>query len=309
MLLAAASMLPQVSAAAPPAMQAPKAQMTAPGPGGIQIEQQGVIGNWYAPAVGQVMPAILLLGGSEGGLSSGTDRMAQALHTAGFAVLQLAYYRAPGQSDALALIPLETFDHALHWIAHQPGVDAKRIGMVGGSKGAEAALLVAARHPEVRAVVAGMPSSVAWPGINWTGIENRASWTAAGNPVPTLPYGMPGPNGVLDVYANGLKSLAAHAAARIQVERIAGKVLLVCGEKDKLWPSCPMAQQIRARQPRAQVLAYADAGHAVFGVPLAPDSPALPSLAQLGGTAAGNQAARIDGWPRVIAFLHAALVR
>ena len=58
-------------------------------------------------------------------------------------------------------MPLELFDRALGWLKAQEEVDGARLAIVGGSKGAEAALIVASRHPELRAVVAGMPSSVA----------------------------------------------------------------------------------------------------------------------------------------------------
>ena len=58
-----------------------------------------------------------------------------------------------------------------------------------------------------------------------------------------------------------------------------------------------------ARANPHQHLAYADAGHAGFGAPVAPDNPNLRHLADFGGTVAGNQAARSDGWPKALAFL------
>jgi hypothetical protein len=51
------------------------------------------------------------------------------------------------------------------------------------------------------------------------------------------------------------------------------------------------------------VLAYEDAGHLVFGPPIAPDHPFYPQLELYGGTVAGNAAARADSWPKVITFL------
>ncbi len=50
-------------------------------------------------------------------------------------------------------------------------------------------------------------------------------------------------------------------------------------------------------------LAYENAGHAAVGPPLPPDSPNMSKLASLGGTAEGKQAARTDGWPKILAFL------
>ena len=55
--------------------------------------------------------------------------------------------------------------------------------------------------------------------------------------------------------------------------------------------------------PPVQVLAYADAGHLVFGPPIGPEEPFYERLGMLGGSVEGNAAARADGWPRVVAFL------
>ena len=52
------------------------------------------------------------------------------------------------------------------------------------------------------------------------------------------------------------------------------------------------------------VLAYGDAGHGVFGLPVALASPKYRYLGSLGGTPAGNQVARVNSWPKVLAFLH-----
>jgi|SRR5579859_151215 len=290
-------------------MQAPPVQRTDPAPEGRRIAEDGLIANYFPPPAGKPAPGILLLGGSEGALGAGSANIARALQASGFAVLQLSYFRAPGQSPKLALVPLESFDAGLAWLKRQAGVNQGELAVVGGSKGAEAALLVAVRHPELKAVVAGMPSSVVWPGIDWDGLETRSSWSSRGEPLPDLAYGAFSPQGgPLSVYQNGLAALPAHPDAAIPIERSSAQVLLVCGEADALWPSCPMARQLQDRdQAKVTVLSYADAGHGVFGVPLAQGDPRTAGLAVLGGTPGGNNAARSEGWPKVLAFLHRAL--
>ncbi|MFM7377128.1 MAG: acyl-CoA thioester hydrolase/BAAT C-terminal domain-containing protein [Erythrobacter sp.] len=93
--------------------------------------------------------------------------MALALQQEGFSVFHLAYFGAPGQTDTLERIPLELFDKGLDWLKARPEVVTGRVAVMGASKGAEAALLIASRRHDVAAVVAGMPTSVAWNGVNW----------------------------------------------------------------------------------------------------------------------------------------------
>jgi uncharacterized protein len=281
-----------------------------PGPDGVRIDRDGVFANFFAAKRQGKRPAILFLGGSEGGLGAGGGGPIKALTAEGYDVLYLCYFGCAGTPAQLANVPLEEFDRALAFLRAQPDVDAKRIAVVGGSKGAEAALLVASRDPRLKAVVAGMPSSVAWPGVV-NSLIMQPSWTAAGAAVPFLPYAFASyaKRGVFGLYNDALPTLPQHPDAVIPVERIRGPILLVCGEADSLWPSCPMADEISARlsangRPAASVLRYKDAGHQVFGVPV--ENP-HDWLGSLGGSADGNAAARADGWPKVLAFLKAAL--
>jgi dienelactone hydrolase len=216
----------------------------------------------------------------------------------------------------LELVALETFDRALRWLRAQPEVDPDRVAVFGHSKGAEAALLVGTRDKRLRAVIASAPTSYVWPGIDWNAIwpgSADASWTANGEPLDVLPYGgfsfqaMFGDVGRL--YEEGLENRSEHPDAAIAVERISDEVLLVCGEQDNLWPSCPMARMLDARaakagHPSVTVLAYEHAGHRVFGLPEAPSS---QSLRRWGGDPAANNAARKDAWPKIVRFLDGAL--
>jgi hypothetical protein len=290
----------------------PDIESAAPGPGGQRVTIGGNIGNFYPGPAGQRSAAILVLGGSEGGLGNGADSRARALHAQGYTTLALSWYRLPGQPERLERVPLETFYAALDWLAVRPEVDPARIAMFGTSKGAEAALLVAARRPQqVRAVVAAMPSHVVWQGFDWSMMPvNTSSWSEGGRPVPYLPITTADWSG--DIYGPALASLPRHQNTIIPVERIIGAVLLACGEADSLWPSCRMARAVRDRRVQAggittELLAYRDAGHGGHGPPVAAGTPAAERIASLGGTIAGNLAAREDGWPRTLAFLATAL--
>lgn len=286
----------------------PAVEMVEPGPTGRRVSEDGLLGNYYPGRGAGRRPALLALGGSEGGIGEGSKRPALALQAEGFAVLTLSYHRAPGQPPDLELIPLETFSNAISWLQRQGDVDPERIGIVGVSKGAEAALLVATRDPRIRAVVAGAPSSVAWQGASFDRDGNfDSSWTERGRPLEHLSYGRWRTwSDMAPILAETLKTLPRHPGAAIPIERTAAPVLLVCGEADRLWPSCPMARQLvqRARsqgRPAIALLAYPGAGHGVLG------PPRQGAEAAKGGANEANDRARADGWPRVIAFLKSAL--
>lgn len=288
-----------------------------PEPDGRRIDAPGIAGNFFPGRGVGARPGVLLLGGSEGGLGSGAAREARSLAARGYSVFQLAYFRLPGQPKALELVPVETFTRGLDWLARQPGVDRGRLAVVGGSKGAEAALLLATRRADVRAVVAQMPSAAVWNGFSWESFGSRtSSWSEAGRPLPYLAFPRGMTRSLGEVYARALATLPAHPDAAIAVERIGAPVLLVCGEMDALWPSCPMARMLRARAaaaggPAVTLLAYPKAGHAVGGVPLPSGNKRIGGMGGflLGGEGADNNAARMDAWPRVVAFLDEALAR
>ena len=300
----------------PGAPKMPPIVVADPGLTGIRIDRDGVFANFYP--INDHGPTVMLLGGSEGGLQGGGG-MVKALTEAGFNVLNVCYFGCPGTPPQLANVPLETFDRALAFLKTQPSVDPGRIVLLGGSKGAEAGLLVAARHPELKAVAVGMPSSVAWPGITFTPTA-QPGWTDGGKPLPFLPYApfsAMAKGGVFYLYADGLPAVPQHPDAVIPVERVRAPLMLVCGEADTLWPSCPMADQIQERlkangRPLAVLLRYKDAGHAVLGIPVDRANPNYTRMAEMisrsvGGTPDGNAAARADAWPKVVAFLKAAV--
>jgi dienelactone hydrolase len=201
----------------------------------VSIRDAGLVGTLFIGLGDRPHPVVVVLGGSEGGLESSESRAALfAAH--GYAALALAYFRTDGLPRELVRIPLEYFEHALAWIATQPELDARRIAVVGASRGAEAALLLAARSPVVRATVAYAPSSMVWGGLDRTHPSlHIPAWTSEGVDLEsgTSPR-------ILDVP----DSVSRYG---IPVERMHGPVLLIAGADDRLWPSAKMANQVMER--------------------------------------------------------------
>jgi dienelactone hydrolase len=280
------------------------------------VSTAGLVGKLYRPSGAEGrLPGVIVLGGSEGGLNPAVSQEARLIARHGYAALQLAYFGVPHLPETVQLIPVEYFERAVTWLRAQPGVDPNHIGILGTSVGGEAALLVAAHDPAVTAVAAAVPSNVVWQGIGG-GIDRHppSSFSLGGRALPDLPYGWGG--AVRDVYqryAGGLPALPRHAAAIIPVETINGPVMLICGERDRVWPSCAMAAAVAARlharsfPHTVQFLDFPRAGHAVFGPPVDPASADYADLGSLGGSAAANDAARQTAWPDFLAFLDRAL--
>lgn len=273
-------------------------------PGVSTTEIRGpLVGTFYAPYGKRALPAVIVLGGSEGGISR---EAAALLASHGYAALAVAYFGIAPLPDDLDRIPVETIDRAVAWLREQPSVDAKRIAIFGGSKGAELALLSASRNPAIRAVVAIAPSSVVYQSITG-GKHDSSSWTAGGKELPYAHYvtseAFTNSKRLIDLYVPTLAAAPENAA--IAVETINGPVLLLAGNDDALWPSAAMAAQLEARAKRLHfrypVLnkSMDGAGHHVARLPNRPTADSV----RLGGTAEGLAAAQRASWRAIVEFL------
>ena len=91
----------------------PPAKIVDAGPTGKRIDSDGVFGNYFPANGKEAQPAILVLGGSEGGLAIDVTRQALALQKSGYNALHLAYHNAPHKTGKMKNIPVEDFAKAL----------------------------------------------------------------------------------------------------------------------------------------------------------------------------------------------------
>lgn len=275
---------------------------------------------------GKPKPVIIILHGAEGGTGA-SWRFGPTLASLGYAVVGLPYYSAdwgqgpkeiPDLPGSFIDIRIDQLEAVRAWLRTQPEADANRIGLFGGSKGAEFALIAASKFDWIRAVVAYAPSDVVWEGWGLEMIEaegTRSSFSFRGQPLPFMPYkgfveallAGPGAN-LLKVHEDGR---AAHpereAAARIRVEHYRGRLMLVAGDDDRLWASGRMARNIAASRRAAgldtTLLVFPGVGHDTAGNGFYPTAPDVVR----GGSAQSNARAQAQAWPRAVAFLQAAL--
>lgn len=243
----------------------------------LTLAKDKVAGELFLPPPGTPRHAgVLVFGGAEGGMSQVYGAALLAAH--GYPALTVAYFDWPGLPSALDDIPLEYFETAGKILARQPQVDPAHVLVMGYSRGSEAALLLADHFPALfHGAVVYSPSSE----VNTAGDDqSRDAWSLG-------PKGIdPGP---------------------IDVSHISGPVLAFAGDLDMLWGSASSATSIIeeltvAHSPyRHQAFIYQQAGH---GEGMQPYQPAGDTtMANLGGTRAGNVAAQRDGWPKVLAML------
>jgi dienelactone hydrolase len=290
----------------------------------VPLEQDGLKGFLYYPAQGGPFPGVIILGGSEGGLFEGYARV---LASHGFAALSLAWFNYPGLPDELVEIPLEYFDRAAAWMKAQPKVRTGGLGLLGGSKGGEAALLVASRNRNFRVVVAMTPAAHVWEGHTMKFFSPDytpvSSWSLNARPLPYIPFKVTAAekelerNGELASFVrffhDGLiqADTATVEQAAIPVERIHGPILLIAGTDDQIWPSEEFCAIIVARLKKAgfpyevKHISIEKGGH----------SSTLPALITAnrgmlidgdpsGGSPKADARGGYRSWAETLAFLH-----
>lgn len=287
---------------------------------GVQVQRVEIDGreaHLYLPAdlkSDAMAPALVALGGAEGGFDGG-DLYAAWLASNGYIALSVAWYRGPGVPKDLIEVPLETVRDAVHWLQRYPRVDPQRVGLMGGSWGGIVTMATAVHLPELRVAVSWVGSPAPFRGIardvapaDFRAVD-RSPLSWQGEPLPWLPYredvdwGRPGP-----YWEPALR------AAMLPIENIAARTLWIGGGGDRLGDSGVMlavAQRRLAaagRGDRDRFLYYSDAGHLITAL-LQPTTHRhdVGPFIEVGGTSVGHARADREVGPAVLAFLAEAL--
>ncbi|MEO1007585.1 MAG: acyl-CoA thioesterase/bile acid-CoA:amino acid N-acyltransferase family protein [Planctomycetota bacterium] len=239
------------------------------------------------PPGDEPLPAIILLGGSEGG-DRASRGMAPLLASRGYLAVGVPYYspawgtqeqQFPDLPRGFAGIPVDRLADVLDAVRAREDVIEDAIGVWGVSKGAEFALAAASRIDGFAAVAAIVPSDVIWEGWG-SNMPGPSSFSWEGTPMDYVPY-----LGMGAEFAKGRRGQAVRIrlphdagrlanperveAARIRVEDIDEPVFVVGGDEDNTWDSGGMARNIAERRESAGLntvlIVDAEAGHALSG--------------------------------------------
>jgi uncharacterized protein len=202
---------------------------------------------------GKNQPLIVGLGGSEGGNAWTSDywkKTRDQFIEKGYAFLAIGYFGAKGTPDTLQKIAIEDVHNAIKAATKNRKINKNKIAIVGGSRGADLALLVGSHYTDIKCVVGIVASNVTFPGN--TNHFSTSSWAFQNKELPFVPVN----EAAIPFLMNGdlrgtfeamLTDTVAESHALIQVENINGPILLVSATKDEICPSTPMSEKMIER--------------------------------------------------------------
>ncbi|WP_338569680.1 acyl-CoA thioester hydrolase/BAAT C-terminal domain-containing protein [Arachnia propionica] len=241
--------------------------------------------NLYKPTHIRNSRAVIVLPGAWGGFDW-CNQIAALIASRGRPALALPYFdwRAEyGLPKAIEHIPLEYAQDAARRLHNESGIDPKGTSVIGMSKGAEFALAWASHDSSVNELIALSPTLYTWESVRENGKPPaRSSWTFHGEPLPFLHFDADDEfYETLDktllqkFHDRAVQEAPPNTAARLPVERIKARTLLISQESDTLWPASLMGKEIIAAIQQAETGAQVEhqivpgRGHAMFvaGVP------------------------------------------
>lgn len=202
---------------------------------------------------GKNQPLIVGLGGSEGGnawTSNYWKKTRDQFIEKGYSFLAIGYFGADGTPELLEKIAIEDIHNAIVEATKNKKVNRKKIAIVGGSRGADLALLVGSYYKNIDCVVGLVASNVVFPGN--TDHFTTSTWTFDGAELPfvpvneeSVPFLMKGD--LRGTFETMLEDTIAEKQALIKVEKIRGPILLISATQDEVAPTTPMSNKIIAR--------------------------------------------------------------
>ncbi len=224
---------------------------------------------------------VLTYGGSEG---STNFNYAADIAQKGYEVFAMFYFNAEGLPEELKNVPLENFKKVSLEI-EKTAKSPRPLTILGGSKGAEYALLLSTKYADkIDNIILYAPSAYVFQGLSFKDRTAHSSWTLGGSELEFLNfYNIDGKLG-MKIFTDMLLGKPMHyyptykaliddknhsEGARIKVENSKANALVFAGGQDQMWPSAEMAETIEKNYGgQIEVKIFEKAGHIFYGPPV-----------------------------------------
>lgn len=202
---------------------------------------------------GKKQPLVVGIGGSEGGNAWTNSRWQKTRNeflTKGYAFLAIGYFGCKGTPKILDKIAIDEVYHAIAVAKKNKKINPNKIAVIGGSRGADLALLLGSYYKDIAAVVGMSSSHAIFPGH--TQEFTTSCFTFRGKELPFIPVNEESVPFLIKrdlrrTFETMLKDTVAEQKALIKVENINGAILLLSATKDEMIPAVTMANKMMQR--------------------------------------------------------------
>ncbi len=199
---------------------------------------------------------IVAFGGGEGGNAWAGDYWSSVRNQfldEGFSFLAVGYFGSNNLPSSLDRISLNAIHDSILSVQKRNPKITDKVFVMGGSKGGELVLNLAARYSDISGVVAIVPSHVSFPAN--TVMANTSSWTYEGDEVSFVPAPFRTIFSAMRrdlhrAFSIMLEDEEAVERATIEVEKINGPLLILSASEDEMWPSTQMSNNVINRLER-----------------------------------------------------------
>ena len=253
---------------------------------------------------------VICFGGSDGGPNFET---AKRLAEEGYETFALFMFGMKNQKQTLTKIPLEQFEDLISYV-NENIKDKKPISILAASKGAEYALNLASKYPEIDNLILYAPSSYNFAGLDFK--DYGSSWTYKGKELPYIdikkssfksflkniigPALIKSPISFKETYNSAIEKDSYRQEKLIPVKDVKANILMIVGEDDLMWDSLAMANKIKDQNPKSKIYSYKGAGHIFAGNGIINLGKARIAT---GGSSESNEEARNESRKTIDAFL------
>lgn len=250
------------------------------------VKEHGFCGHLAEPDDGASKAVIVIMGGEKGLLSG--RMIAERFADYGFIGLAVSLFGADGLPDSPDRVPLELMENAVKYLKEVRKVSS--VSAYGQSMGSIFAVLTACYVGGMDNVVIAAPTHVPFEGTRadrktMTG-HSVATWRGADVPFVRAdfssvkvskyvfhPAASHKVTGMWTAFYDAYQDARAVQKARLPIEKIGARLLLIAGDADEMWPAEISARFLEAELKQAgykrdyKVIVYPKVGHLIGMMP------------------------------------------